>query len=321
MITKPMDVLANYPIRKSSKQKNAFISAVVAFAESAHYSVQVETGPADRKETILPNSPFASKNIVLGDPQKAKFLITAHYDTGNVSPMSALILPYNILLQMLYVFILLMIVFTLSVGFGLAVSFLLGAASLAIPICLFSLAFAFLLCFAVPLRRPSDNYGSSGVVALLEIAASVPTNLRSRVCFVLLDKSSGGFIGAECYRKRHKHSDNQIVIQLDCLGEGDELILFTTKHFRQDQEQILSLSKICGQWGKKSIILPQKCFTVYPSDYGCFPNGVCIAAFHRNKIVGPYVCHFHEKTNRELDETNLNIVRAALITLIGAAEK
>ena len=83
MITNPMDVREVYPIRRSYKQKSAFIVAVTAYLQSLRYSVTVENGKQK------------SRNLVIGDPETARYLITAHYDTPATSLFPNLLLPTN----------------------------------------------------------------------------------------------------------------------------------------------------------------------------------------------------------------------------------
>ena len=56
-------------MRKSRKQKKSFRDAVQSYAETLGYQVTIESGS------------FGSRNIVIGDPETARYLITAHYDT------------------------------------------------------------------------------------------------------------------------------------------------------------------------------------------------------------------------------------------------
>ena len=76
------------------------------------------------------------------------------------------------------------------------------------------------------------------------------------------------------------------------------------------------LSKVYGNLGTKSIAQRKKGFAYYPSDQGNFPLGVGICALRRNKWVGLYMNRIHTAKDTVLEETNVNILRAALTTLI-----
>ena len=65
-----------------------------------------------------------------------------------------------------------------------------------------------------------------------------------------------------------------------------------------------------------SLHVHQKGFAFYPSDQVGFPYGVGIGAFRRKKLIGIYYGRIHTFRDTILDYTNINILRAALVTLI-----
>ena len=60
----------------------------------------------------------------------------------------------------------------------------------------------------------------------------------------------------------------------------------------------------------------EKGFAYYPSDQKQFPYGVGIAAFRRSSWAGLYCSRIHTKKDTVLEETNVNILRAAIVSLI-----
>ena len=76
------------------------------------------------------------------------------------------------------------------------------------------------------------------------------------------------------------------------------------------------LYKACGYFGKKSILVKDKGYCIYPSDQSNFPYGVGIGAFSIKKGIGPYYSRIHTPKDTILDQTNVNILRAAIATLI-----
>ena len=105
-------------------------------------------------------------------------------------------------------------------------------------------------------------------------------------------------------------------MNFDCVGDGDEIVLFPGKKVKKDEKIMQFLDSISGAYGNKSITLHKKGFYVYPSDQRNFPKGVGIAAFKRSKWLGLYCDKIHTKKDTTLDQTNVNILRAALTTLI-----
>ena len=61
------EIFEKYQVRKSKKQRSAFIEYVKGVASNLGYEVKIEKGS------------FGSRNIVVGDVDKAKVLYTAHF--------------------------------------------------------------------------------------------------------------------------------------------------------------------------------------------------------------------------------------------------
>ena len=167
-----------------------------------------------------------------------------------------------------------------------------------------------------PANQNNANDNTSGVITLLEIARTLPRKLRKKVCFVLFDLEEAGLIGSSSYRKIHREAtDHQLVLNLDCVGDGDHILMIPTKPLKKDKKRLTSLHTVCGYFGKKSLLVKEKGFSVYPSDQRCFPYGVGICALHKGKL-GLYLSRIHTRKDTVLDQTNVNILRAALISYI-----
>ena len=170
-----------------------------------------------------------------------------------------------------------------------------------------------------PANSSNVNDNTSGVVTLLEIARSIPELHRKNVCFVLFDLEEAGLIGSASYKKKHKREiPNQLVLNLDCVGEGDDIYFFPTAKLKKSKERLAPLQKLAGGYGKKSIAVRTKGFSIYPSDQSNFPYGVGICALKRG-WAGLYLSRIHTPRDTVLDETNVNILRAALTTLISGS--
>lgn len=311
MLANPMDVLSCFPVRKSKLQKQAFRDAVQGYAKELGYDVSVEKGS------------FGSHNIVIGDPEKAKYLVTAHYDTPARMFVPNLITPCNIVTFLGYQIGVALLMLIPAIVLGSIVGMLTHNPSLGKLVYLLALILDIYLMMFGPANPSNANDNTSGVVTVLEIARSMPQLHRDKVCFVLFDLEEAGLIGSSSYRKAHKKASNdQIVLNLDCVGDGDEIMFFPGKKLKKDKAVIDALKYTGGWFGDKHISVRDKGFSVYPSDQASFPLGVGIAAFHKSKFAGPYCSRIHTSKDTVLDETNVNLLRAALITFIsGSASK
>ena len=320
MLNTPIDVLKMYPVRKTSYQKEAFRNAVEDYVSRLGYSFAAEQG--------------RSKNMIIGDPLKAKFLITAHYDTCSVLPAANRLYADNCLLYVLnqlYVGIRLMFLPALFAAVFAAAAMTMHynatssydpefLTSLGVVVFFYSLllllAISYFMAYNGPANKNNANDNTSGVVAVLEILQSLPENQRHKVCFVLFDRNETGLQGSALHSKKYMGAlQGQLVLNLSCVGNGDHIFLFLTKKLTQNIPLLTSVYKCCGYFGPKSILVHEKRSPIHPDDHKNFPNAVGISAFHQGKF-GHYIDRIHTPKDTVLDITNVNLLRAAIISLI-----
>lgn len=304
MIATPMDVLRHFPVRKSKKQKQAFQEAVQSYAQSLGYSATIEKGS------------FGAKNILIGSPESAKYLITAHYDTPAAMIVPNLITPCNFFTflgyQLAVTALILGVAFIpglLMTAFGVDSN----AASLCWLVCVYGLLG--LMMFG-PGNKNNANDNTSGVVTVLETAKAIPEEIRNQVCFVLFDLEEAGLVGSSAYAKKHRNEvKNQIVLNCDCVGDGDYLLMFPTKKLKKNASAMEAIRNLSSE-GRKTIGVRDKGFCYYPSDQKNFPLGVGIAAFRKNKWGILFCDKIHTRKDTVLDENNVIFLRDRLIALI-----
>ncbi len=304
MIEKPLDVLSQYPVRKSKKQKAAFRADVSNYLRSLGYTPKEEKGS------------FGATNLVFGNQEGAEYLITAHYDTCAQLPFPNFITPCNLGIYLLYQFALVIGMFAImflvdflviSVSQSFEMGFLVSYAVL--------LAMLYLL-MAGPANKTNANDNTSGVVTVLEIAARLSPEQRSKACFVLFDLEEAGLFGSMSYRSKHKQvTDKQIVLNLDCVGDGDEIVLFPCKKIKKDTKCMQKLSAVGADNGKKKLYVHDG-FAFYPSDQANFPLGVGIAALRRHKSIGLYMDKIHTSKDTILEEENVHLLSDGIIRLV-----
>lgn len=304
MLEKPMDVLTAFPVRKSKKQKQAFRDAVQSYAASLGYESKTETGS------------LGCQNLVIGDPERASCLVTAHYDTCARLTIPNFITPCNFWTFLGYQLLVAVLLLLAAAGLGFLVGLVTGNPSLGSVIGYVCIWVLIALMLVGPANPSNANDNTSGVITLLEIVRTLPERQRNKVCFVFFDLEEAGMIGSASYRKTHKKAtDNQLVLNMDCVGDGDNLRMFPTKKLRKDRKKLTNLYKACGYFGPKSLLVHEKGFSVYPSDQARFPYGVGICALRKGRA-GLYLSRIHTKRDTILEETNVNLLRAALTTLI-----
>ena len=294
MIEKPMDIAGQYPVRKTKKQKQSFRQDVQSYARQLGYETAEEKGD------------FGATNVVIGNPATARYFIT---------PKN---LPIFILCQLAVCCVLIPAVAMEWIGFMIEDSHPLLSLVLVIgAVVVYFGAMAMLLCGPANPSNANDN--TSGVVGVMEIARSLPENLRNQVCFVLFDLEELGLIGSASYKAKHKKEvRQQLVLNMDCIGDGDEIWFFPGGKVRKNEKQMALLGKCEVSLAKKTVSVHRKGFAIYPSDQANFPYGVGICALNRKKNI-LYMSKIHTPKDTTLDETNVNILRAAIISMIGSS--
>lgn len=304
MIETPMDVLRDFPVRKSKKQKQAFRESVQSYLKTIGYESTIEKGS------------LGAQNIVIGDPETAEYLITAHYDTPARLPFPNLITPCNVVTLILYQLFVVALYMVTAIAVGVVCGLLADSPATASMAGVIVYWVLLIMMLAGPANKHNANDNTSGVVTVLEIARSLPESRRDKVCFVLFDLEELGLVGSSAYRKAHKKAtENQIVLNLDCVGDGDEIVMFPMKKLKKDaakMEKLRGCACICGE---KQISVREKGFSYYPSDQKNFPLGVGIAAF-RKKWGTLYCSRIHTNRDTILEVTNVNILRAGIISML-----
>lgn len=304
MIQTPMDVLRQFPVRKNKQQKQKFRDAVASYAATLGYPCKTEPGV------------LGSQNMIIGDPSNATYLVTAHYDTCARMFLPNLITPCNLWAFIGYQLFITLFMLIIPVIPGVLVGAFtdFNTGYMVWYLCFLA---TFGLMMLGPANPTNANDNTSGVVTLLEIAKSLPVEHRGKVCFVLFDMEELGLIGSKSYRNAHKaETDNQIILNLDCVGDGNEMMIFPTRKLTQDTNKMAILRKMSVTAGDKIIKLHEAGFSVYPSDQRNFPYGAGIAAFHRKAGIGLYCDKIHTSKDTVLDENNVNMLRDRIIAAI-----
>lgn len=305
MISKSFDIISEYPVRKNRRQKQMFRADVTAFFNKEGYSCCEEKGM------------FGDRNLIVGNPETAEFLITAHYDTCARLPIPNLITPCNRWLFLLYQLALTALLMVPPAFVGI----LLG--NLVSPVtgynCFMCLLWVMVILVMVGPANPSNvNDNTSGVLAVMESAAAMPQELRDKVCYVLFDLEEAGLLGSMSYRKKHrKQTNQQWVLNCDCVGEGNDIFFFPTAKLKSDREKIIALKACEIQSGEKRIHVHDKGFGIYPSDQTQFPYGVGICAMNMSSF-GYYLAKIHTPKDKILDRKNISILQNCLIDFISS---
>ena len=313
-----LEVPERFQIRKSNKQKQMFRDWLCQQLEREGYAPTVE-----KHRTI-----WTSHNVVVGDPDKAKVLLTAHYDTCAVLPFPNFITPrslfWYLVYQLLITFGFFAIVFAVTFGVTFVTALLAedsgigawigGAAGYAV------LLFGLWWMFDGKANRHTANDNTSGVVTLLEIALKLPQELREEVCFVWFDNEERGLLGSSAFANKHKGAKKSaLTVNFDCVGDGDSIQFFPAKGCKDDATAAL-LRESYLPVGDKTVEVVTG-FGFYPSDQAQFRRGVGVCALKKSKCFGYYMDRIHTRRDTVLDENNIALLQSGTQRLIYAMKE
>lgn len=291
------EIIKKFPVRKKGEQKDGFLQYAAGEARKMGYSAQVE----DIKN---------NRNLIVGDPEKAKVVFTAHYDTPAVMPFPNFITPRNILFYVLYQLI--------PVGCIL----LFGALMVLLCQAIFSITdfetlyMIFMLCYFGclilmlfgPANKNNYNDNTSGIATLLCLMQKLPEEARSKVAFIFFDNEEKHMQGSGNFAKKHPDvKQNTLIINLDCVGNGEHLFCFAKRGAMMHELYPLLQETLVSSADKSLRHLPSL-GSVYPSDQASFRCGVAVCACKKAPIIGHYMNRIHTKRDTVCDLSNLDFL-------------
>jgi len=302
------DILLNqYQVRKTDRQKTAFMSW--ALDDASAHGIQASVEESGRF--------IRSRNIVFGDVDKARTIVTAHYDT-----CAAMLLPNFSTPGCLPLFILEQTILTLGIilcgmlaGRGMRVLLTPWMHPILAGICAFAAGFcgaalALFLMLAGQANRHTANDNTSGV--LLVLLAMRRMKDRPDIAYVLFDNEEKGLFGSQAFMKAHPQAARRFLLNLDCVGDGDTLLYTGMKggmRMPQAKRMMHALEETAPKYGMKTVLgdFPK---WIYPSDQMIFPHGTAIAALKGKRIL--YMDRIHTRRDTVLEERNIECLLEAL---------
>lgn len=296
------EILAEYQIRKSKKQKAKFAEYAKSKSEENGFSCKVEKG--------------FNKNIIAGDIEKAEIIYTAHYDTCAWMPFPNFIAPMNMWFFPLQIIVIaaavIIIMGTISL-LSMAVTKDSQTSALIGEITIFALLA--LLLFG-PANKHTANDNTSGTAALLMIMEKMPENLKDKTTFVFFDNEEAGLLGSMAFASKYKKVlKGKLIVNMDCISDGDNLMFLCSKTLRkaEEYESIANAIKSFDGKNNKNILLPKSAF--YPSDQANFKKTIAVCALEKRPFFGYCIGKIHTHRDTVVDMDNLNTITDIMCSL------
>ena len=287
------EILRDWQVRKTKKQKERFI----AFMQSRLPGLQVEEGGLLR-----------CRNLVLGNPESADVVFTAHYDTCARLPFPNIVTPKNFLLYLLYQILIMLPFFVLLGALTLVLVRLHVYGPTAFLIAWILFLFGILYVFILgPANPHTVNDNTSGVVTLCELIAALDEEERARCAFVFFDHEETGLFGSSFFSSKHRKAmKNRLLINFDCVSDGDHILFVQSRRAKKLAGDALTQAFPSSADKQSHIEGPFGAF--YPSDQVHFPCGVGVAALRKAPLAGLYLSRIHTARDTVCDEENFSFL-------------
>ena len=258
-----------------------------------------------------------SVNVVAGDPDRADIFLCAHYDTGSRMLIPDFVSPANVLAHICYHLAAALALAAAAFLLALAVSFPLDQPGLMLPLFLVLAVAGLWLAAYGPANQSNANGNSSGVLALMAAAREVRPG--KRVCLVFLDNNERSLLGASAFKKRHIDKASQcLFIDLDCVGDGEELLLIPSKYSRWDGALLEALESSFPEGEEMRPHVLAKGLQYYPSDNRKFKFHVTVCACRYLAGLGYYIPHLRTKKDTVLREENAAYIARSIARFLPA---
>lgn len=305
------EVFATFPVRKNAAQKAAFRARLGELLAADGWPVQTEHSGKVLK----------TNNVVAGNPDTARLVLTAHYDTPARMPFPNFIAPRNLAANILYQLALVAVVFILSFCVSFVVRHLGGSGLwLSAANLVFLLLFLWLL-MAGPANPHNANDNTSGVLTLLEMAHALPKEQQQHVALVFFDNEELGLVGSGTFCVRHPKVNRVPLLNFDCVGNGDTLLFVLPRADRKNAVWQDALKAAFPEKDNNQAIIDASPLTIYPSDQLHFTRGVGVAAMISAPLVGYYLPWLHTPRDTVLQQENLLYLRSGCLALLSSWPK
>lgn len=294
-------LLTVHPVRKSAYQKQEFRTWAMGELKRAGWKAREETYGRGN----------GSVNVVAGDPDRAAVFLCAHYDTASRMLLPNFVSPTNVAAHVCYHLAAAVALVAVALLASFAVSFPLNQPGLMLPLFLALVVALLWACAFGPANRANANSNTSGVLALLAAAHAV--SYDRRVCLVLLDNNEKNLLGASAFQKKHADAaGRRLFLNLDCVGDGEHLLLMPSKLSRWDGDLLAALRESFPDTAAVHPHVLDKGLNYYPSDHRKFKFNVAVCSCRYLAGLGYYIPRLRTPRDTSLREENIACISRGL---------
>ena len=287
------ELFEKYEIRKNKKQRTQFIDWVKEIATNKGWEFNIQDGV------------IGTRNIIIGNPDKAKVIYTAHYDTCAKMIVPNFITPKNFLVYLLYQIIICFLLFVPIIAFDTIFVILFpDLVELSFLISYVLLLVILWLMMAGPANKHTANDNTSGVATILGLIFKFDP--EDEVALILFDYEEIGLVGSSVFASKHKDIvKNTLVVNFDCVSDGETMLFVLNKKTKNlmdtFKESYESNDKVTTDVVCKGVF--------YPSDQVQFKKGIGVCSMKKNKLFrSGYIDRIHTSKDTVFREENIKFL-------------
>ncbi len=307
------EILLKYEIRKSNKEKTAFIDYIKERLAKAGYDPEKDIKIEEKGKGLA-----KSRNIVVGNPEEAEVLFGGHYDTCAWMPFPNFMAPTSPVLFWGYQILLLIMMVIPPALIAFLVGFIFNSGAVAYFIFLIALI-ALVIQLMVGFRnKHTANDNTSGIITLTHILENLPEEHRGKVCVIYFDNEEKGLLGSAFFFYKHKKQvKDKMLINFDCVGEGDNIVTMANGASRKDAKYQLfvdAFEKSEEGAGVKYHCRKMK-FMMFPSDQANFRKGIGVCSL-KDSPIGMYVARIHTYFDTKCRKENIAYLTKSIVAFV-----
>jgi hypothetical protein len=290
------NLFSKFPSRFRRKEKDAFLD----------YCKQEFAALGYGEEEIMLQKKGGGTNLIAGPPG-ADILVTAHYDTP---ASNGLMLAAAPLVGQTLCNLVIIITGALAVAASYVTQVFTG--SFIIYSLIYAALFILLGVSFLVKNKENRNDNTSGVIGVFTIAALAADNpgLRKKCAFVLFDNEEWGLMGSLAFSKwrgkEYPDKKDAAVINLDCIGNGD-ILLLAAKNGHEVLDAAADFLQAEGFSVEK-----KKSSMIFLSDHAHFSKGIMISFVKKSKLGYLYLPKIHTGKDIICDLENLGRLASAV---------
>jgi len=304
------EILLKYEIRKSDKEKTDFIEYLTKRLEKAGYVPDIDIRIEEKGKGLL-----KSRNIIVGNPEEAKVLFVAHYDTCAWIPFPNLMAPTNPVIFWGYQILLTIMILVPTALIGFVAGVLSGNNGVVAYYTFLAALIALMIQLMVGFRnKHTANDNTSGVITLTHILESLSQEHRKKVCVIYFDNEEKGLLGSAFFAKKHKKQiKDKMLINFDCVGDGENIVTMADSKSRKDELYSLFVDSLKKNEADADVnyLCRKMKWMMFPSDQVNFGKGIGVCALKKSPI-GYYVARIHTYFDTKCRKENVEYLTTAM---------